>query len=461
MLLMTLIIVTVLLVGFVLMSTEEVTHLNRAAVAMFCGVIACVLYMLQASDYIQLMHPLEYDQFLAGANSDNVSVKEFVANNVLVRYIDEACAVILFLIATNTTVEVMYNNGVFDALARWLRMRNSRRFLWILSILTAVVSFNIDNLTTVIMMMTLVNKIVKSQSQKIIYACVIFVSASIGGCCSVIGDMTSLTLWTRGVVTPTAFFSGLIPACLTSLVVFNLLMGTQLKGRVEVVSIINSFDGDDSTLKSWQKLVMLSLGIIGIWFIPTFHYITKLPPFLGALCVMSLIWLVEGLFNVKRNLISVFVQRHYFRNTEFIGMRIILYFLGISLSVGVLTECGALSFVGDWLENNINNVYVYGLATGALSCFVDNVPVVLMGMNMFPLDSVEGSVSEFIQDGIYWQMLSYCTAMGGALLFIGTLAGQAVLQVAKVHIKWYFKNYMWRVLLAWIAGLIVFSLTHI
>lgn len=456
----TIVIVALVLVSLVMMSTEEVTHLNRASMAMITGVLACLIYMLHAEDFIRLMHAEEYAVFLGGEDSTFEHVKEFVANHVLVKYISEACSVILFLIATNTTVEVMNNNGVFDSLKQWLRMRGSRRFLWILSVFTAVVSFNIDNLTTVILMMSLMNSIVKSHSQKIVYACTILVAASIGGCCSVIGDMTSLSLWTRGVVTPTEFFTGLVPACLVSLCLFNVLMGMTLKGRVEVVSILNRYDGDDSVLRPWQKFVMLVLGIVGLWFIPTFHYITKLPPFIGALCVMSLIWLVEGLFNVKRNLISVFVQRHYFRNTEFIGMRIILYFLGISIAVGVLSECGALTHLGEWLEAHINNIYVYGLATGALSCIVDNVPVVLMGMNIFSLDAAEGSVSEFVRDGIYWQMLSYCTAMGGALLFIGTLAGQAVLQVAKVHLKWYFKNYMWRVLVAWIGGMVVFWMTH-
>lgn len=461
MLFMTLVIGTVLFVAFLLMSTEQFTHLNRAAVSMFCGTIVCVLYMLQAGDYIRLMHPEEYTTFLAGASSTTDYVKQFVADHVLVKYISEACWVILFLIATNTTVEVMNNNGVFDSLIRWMRMRNSRLFLWILSFLTAFISFSIDNLTTVVLMMALTNNIVRSQSQRVIYACTILFSASVGGCCSVIGDMTSLSLWARGVVTPTALFTGLVPACLTSLVVFNILMSATLMGRVEVVSTINKYDGDDSTLQPWQKFIMLVLGIVGIWFIPTFHYITKLPPFLGALCVMSIIWLVEGLFNMKRNLISVFVQRHYFRNTEFIGMRLILYFFGVCLAVGVMSECGLLSSIGNWLENHTGNVYIYGLVTGAASCFMDNVPVVLMGLNMFSLDTVEGSTSVFVQNGLYWQLLLYCSAMGGALFFVGTLAGQAVLQVAKMKISWYFKNYYWRVLLAWIAGLVVFSFTHI
>lgn len=461
MLFMTLIIVAVVLIGFMLMSTEQITHLNRAAVAMFCGVIACVLYMFRASDFIELMHPEEYVNFLAGSNSTTDFVKQFVADHVLTKYIAEACSVILFIIATNTTMEVLNNNGVFDPLTRWLRMRNSKLFLWILSILTFVISFNVDNLTTVVLMMSLVSRIVRSHSQRLVYSCVILVSASLGGCCSVIGDMTSLALWVRGVVTPTAFFSGLIFPCLASLVVFNLLMGATLQGRVEVVSLFDAYDGDDSTLSGWQKAVMLVLGILGLWFIPTFHHLTKLPPFIGALCVLSLIWLVEGLFNMKRNLISVFVQRHYFRNTEFIGTRIILYFLGVCLSVGILTECGALRFVGDWLRDNVHNVYIYGLGTGLLSCVVDNVPIVLMGLNMFPLDETLDSTSEFVQNGVYWQMLSYCCAMGGALLFIGTLAGQAVLQVAKVHLSWYFKHYFWRVFLSWIVGIIVFSLIHI
>lgn len=461
MLFMTFVIVAVLLVGFILMSTEQVTHLNRAAVAMFCGVIACVLYMFRASDFIQLMHPEEYAVFLAGENSTTTYVKEFVSNHILVRYISEACAVILFLIATNTTVEVLHNNGVFDSLVVWLRMRDTRKFLWILSLLSFVISFDIDNMTTVVLMLALIGNIVRSQSQKVIYSCVVFVSASLGGCCSVIGDMTSLILWTRGVVTPTEFATGLLPTCLASVCVFNILIGTMLKGRVEVCSMINSYDGYDSTLSKWQKVVLLLLGVFGIWFIPTFHFITKLPPFLGALCVMSLVWLVEGLFNFKRNLISVFVQRHYFRNTEFIGMRLILYFVGVSLAVGVLTECGALNFVGKWLESNINNIYVYGFATGILSCFIDNVPIMLMGLNMFSLDEAAESTSVFVQDGLYWQSLSYCCAMGGVLLFIGTLAGQAVLQVSRVHIAWYFKNYLWRVLVAWIVGLVVFYFTHI
>ena len=459
MLFVTLMIVAVLLFAYVLMETEHVNRINRVAIAMFSGVIVWVLYMLRAGDFIHLVHPDEYKSFLAGAASTTASVKEFVANNILAQYITEACSVILFLISTNTILEMMHNNGVFDALTRWLRMRNSRRFLWILSALTFVMSANVDNLTTVVLMMGLMGKIVKSTHQRTIYSCTILVSALLGGCFTVIGDMTTVVLWTRGVITPTIFSTGMILPCLASLVTFNVLLSQTLKGRVEVTSIITNYDMDDSYLSSWQKIVFLIVGIGGLWFIPSFHSLTKLPPFLGALCVLSFLWVVEGIFNFKRNGIALFVQRNHLTNTEFIGMRIILYFIGVSLGAGVLKECGALGFCANWLESNIGNVYVYGAVLSLLSSVVDNIPVVLMALNMFPMETTD-SLSAFAQNGMYWQMLSFCCAMGGSLFFVGTLAGQAVLQVENIPFSWYFRHYAWRVIVAWGVGLLAFWLTH-
>jgi len=460
MLLTTLFIVSVLLFAFVVMSTEQFNHLNRAAVAMCCGVVVWVVYLLHAGDYIRLMHPEEYSFFLSGVQSSTSSVKEFVAKNIIINYISEACSVILFLIATNTIVEVLHNNGVFDSLVNWLRMRNSRLFLWIISFLTFILSANVDNLTTVVLMMGIMGNIVRSHYQRVVYACSIMVSAMLGGCFTVIGDMTSLMLWVRGLVTPTMFSAGLFLPALTSLCVFNFLIEKRLKGGVEVVSVFSRYNGDDSYLAAWQKILLLLIGIGGLWFIPTFHYITQLPPFLGALTVLALMWMIEGLFNLERNGNVLLVQRHYFRNTEFIGMRMILYFLGVTLCVGALTECGALSYVGDWLSTNINNVYIYGGLTGLLSSILDNVPLMMLGMNLFPFDAQAGSVSEFALNGTYWQLLSFCCAMGGSILFIGTLAGQAVLQVEKMHFGWMLRHYSWRVFLAWCAGLLVFWLIH-
>ena len=460
MLFMTLIIVAVLLIGFVLMSTEQMHHINRATVAMVCGVIAWVIYLLNGGDFVHLMHGEEYQAFLAGGNTTADGLKYFVAEHVMTKYIVEACSVILFLIATNTIVEVMHNNGLFDALIYWLRMRNSRVFLWVISLLTFAISANVDNLTTVVLMMSIISQIVRNHHQRVIYACSILVSACMGGCFTAIGDMTSLMLWVRGAITPSAYAAGLFLPAIVTMCVFNALIGMRLHGRVEIFSALSRYDGDDSYWAGWQKAVLLILGIVGLWFIPSFHYITKLPPFLGSLSVLALVWAVEGLFNLERNGSGLMVQRHYFRNAEFIGMRLILYFIGVSLGVGALAECGALDYVGIWLEGHVNNVYLYGLAVGVLSSILDNVPLMMAGMNLFQVDTAAGSVSEFVQNGVYWQLLSFCCACGGCLLFVGSMAGQAMLEVERIRFKWYIRHYLWRALVAWVAGLIVFWLTH-
>lgn len=460
MLLMTLIIVAVVLFGFILMTTEQAHHINRATIAMVSGVAAWVIYMVSGGQFVQLMHQSDYASFMSSGMSSSDSIKYFISEHVITRYIIEACSVILFLIATNTIVEVLHNNGVFDSLMSWLRMRGSRKFLWTISILTFVISANVDNLTTVVLMMSFVANIVRNHYQRVIYASAIIVSACMGGCFTAIGDMTSVMLWVRGLITPSAYAAGLFLPAIAVLCTFNLLIGSMLHGRVEIYSVLTRYDGNDSSWAAWQKVVLLVLGIAGLWFIPSFHFITKLPPFLGSLSVLALIWAVEGIFNLEKNGNVLLVQRHYFRNAEFISIRIILYFLGITLGVGALAECGALDFVGRWLESNINNVYIYGVAVGLLSSILDNVPLMMSCMNMFPLDTVPESTSEFVQNGIYWQLLSFCCACGGTLLFVGTLAGQAVLEVEKIRFRWYIRNFLWRALAAWAVGLGVFWLTH-
>ena len=269
MLVMTLIIVAVLAVGYALMATEQTNHISRAAVAMICGVIAWLLYMLRGGTFLELMHPDAWATFLTGNTSSPSAVKEFVATHILVGYIAEACSVILFLIATNTIVEVLNNNGVFDPIAEWIRTRNSKKFLWVLTGLTFLISANIDNLTTVVLMLTIMNQIVRSHAQKVVYACAIMMAANLGGSVTVIGDMTSLMLWVRGVVTPSSFFLGLILPALSALAVFNLCTSTLLHGKVEIHSFLGRYQGDDSPLAPWAKTLLLVVGIVGIWAIPS------------------------------------------------------------------------------------------------------------------------------------------------------------------------------------------------
>lgn len=427
---MTLIIVAILLGSYVIMTLSQVTHINRAALAMFCGVVVWLVYAL-----------------LGGS---------IEPATVMSKYVWEACGVVLFLIATNTILEILHNNGVFDPLRIWLRMRSSRHFLWALTLLTYLISANVDNLTTVVLMIGLMSRIVESRRQKIIYSCAILVAASMGGAFTVIGDMSSLMLWVHGVVTATGLAKGLFLPTLATLCVFNLLLMPMLQGKVEMHSALHRLRSDDSLLSGWQKIVLLVLGIGGLWAIPTFSAQTHFPPFIGALCALSLVWVAEGLITFRANGNRLFVQRDYLSNTEFIGIQTILYYLGISLGVGALNQCGALAAASGWIAAYIHNVYATGLFVGLLGSVVDNVPLVMSGMNMFAL----GSGPDFVVDGPYWQMLSYCSAIGGCLLFVSTLAGHAATDVEQVSLGWYVRHILWRVLLAWGVGMLVFWLCH-
>ena len=456
---MTLIIVAVLAVGYVLMATEQTNHISRAAVAMICGVVAWLLYMLRGGTFLQLMHADDYNAFLAGDESSAHAVKEFVANHIVGGYITEACSVILFLIATNTIVEVLNNNGVFDPIAEWIRTRNSKKFLWVLTGLTFLISANIDNLTTVVLMLTIMNQIVRSHAQKVVYACAIMMAANLGGSVTVIGDMTSLVLWVRGVVTPSSFFLGLILPALCAMAVFNLCTSTLLHGKVEIHSFLDRYQGDDSPLAPWAKTLLLVVGIVGIWAIPTFHAETQLPPFLGALCVLALVWVVDGILNLERNGMDIVVRRNYVRDSEFISMKTILYFLVVSLGVGALKETGAINYISDLMTTYIGNEYIYASVLGLLSSVVDNVPLMLIGLNSFDLDTVNAA-SAFALNGSYWQLLSLCSALGGSLLMIGSLGGQQAMETENVRMIWYIRHFLWRVFVAWAVALAVFWMTH-
>ncbi|MBQ0142776.1 MAG: sodium:proton antiporter NhaD, partial [Prevotellaceae bacterium] len=283
-------IAAVLLASYLLMSTDRLNHINRAALAMFTGVAVWVVLLL---------------------GGDNIH------NTQWNHYIQKALEVILFLIATNTIIKIMNNNGVFDSLKTLLRTRNSRALLWYLSLLTFVISANVENLTTVVLMMMIMTRIVRSHSQRIVYSCVILVAANLGGSVSVIGGMTSLMMWAHNVITPTDFFAGLIIPALTSLVVFNLLIGKFMIGRVEVSSTLGIGD-DDVYLPGWQKILLLIIGLASIWFVPSFSRLTNLPPFIGALTAMALVLMLDGIYNFKRNGNQLFVNRKFISSNEYV-----------------------------------------------------------------------------------------------------------------------------------------------
>lgn len=460
---MALIIIIIVLLGYLLIATESVTNANKAAVAIFAGTLGWVLYVAYGTDFVMNLHQQDYMNFLAGSNSTSGTVKEYIAQNVFLKYVGNAAEIVLFLLATMTIVEILNNNGCFDFITQLLHTRHSKRMLWALSVTTFVISANLDNLTTTIMMLTIMHKVIPSRKLRLIYGSAIVLAANCGGAFTVIGDPTGLLLWNNGAVTATNYSMSLLLPCLIAWLFPTLLLYRMLPERIETEWVTMPYRGDDTNLNVWQRLLMLVVGIGGLWFIPSFHSITKLSPFVGALCVLSVLWIVHELFNRKLIKSDTMIHRQMPRKLQYGVLQMMLFVMGIMLSIGVVNETGAINTLSQHIDNEIHNVWIMGLISGTIGTVLDNFAT---AAGMFSLHSVIHSSSilngidadymqNFAQNGMYWKIIAYTSAIGGNILPIGSMAGLALMASERVHVGWYFRNIGWKAMIGGIIGLAV------
>lgn len=466
---MTLIIVIILLICYLLIATENVTNINKAAVAMFACTLGWVLYICYGTDFVMSQHPNEYINFLAGANPTSVAVKEYISQNIFLKYVGKASEIVLFLLATMTIVEILNNNGCFDFISQLLKTRRSHKMLWIIAIITFLISANLDNLTTTVMMLTIIHKILPSRRLRMVYGSAVVLAANCGGALTVIGEPTGLVLWNNGAVTATNFSMSLMLPCLAAWLIPTWWLGRSLPDFVETEWIVMPYRGDDTNLNVWQRLVMLFVGIGGLWFIPSFHSITKLSPFVGALCVLSVLWIVNEIFNRKLMRVDAMIHRRIPLVLQYGILQMMLFVMGIMLTLGVVNETGALNTFSHWLDVNVHSIWIAGIVSGLISTVLDNFAT---AASMFSLHHVLdiSTISHssdfdyafnFIQNGIYWKVIAYTSAIGGNILSIGSMSGLALMKAERMHLGWYFRNIGWKAMVGGLVGLIIMWLTHI
>ncbi len=443
---MTLIIVIILLLGYILIATSSITRINKAASAMFAGTVGWVLYICWGTDYVMSQHPNEYIDWLAGANATSVAVKQYIAENIFLNYVGKGAEIVLFLLATMTIVEILNNNGCFDFLTQTMRTRNSRKLLWVITAITFIISANLDNITTTTMMLMIMHDIVPSRRQRMIYGSAIIIAANCGGALTVIGDTTGLLLWTNSMVTATDFSMTLMIPCLISWIVPTLWLSRMLPERIDSQWRTMPYRGDDTNLKIWQRLVMLIVGIGGLWFIPTFHNITKLSPFIGALCVLSVLWIVNEVMNSKMMDVDKMIQRRVPFVLQYGVVQLALFVMGIMLAIGVVQETGVIAWLSRWCSENIHNVWLMGVLAAVFSTVLDTFASALSFISLFP---------DLPLNAIYWKIIAYSTAMGGSTLMIGSVAGLALMKMEHIRVGWYLRNIGWVVILSWLMGMAV------
>jgi Na+/H+ antiporter NhaD/arsenite permease-like protein len=447
---MTLIIVLLLIASYLLIATGHLTGVNKAAIAMFLGTAGWVFYVCYGTDFVMQQYPNDYLGYLSGAEPTSETVKFFIYDHIFLNYVGKAAAIVMFLLATMSIIELLNNNGCFDFITEWIRTRNSKRLLWTITLATFILSANLDNLTTTTMMLVIMHNIVQSGRQRMLVGSAIVLSATCGGCFTVIGDPTGLILWGDGAVTATHFSAYLVVPALLAWIVPTIFINYQLPDRLDCEWSTSPYRGDDTRLNRWQRLVMLFVGIGGLWFIPTFHNITKLAPFLGALCTLSVLWVINEAFNHKLMNADQMAQRRIPRALQYGAIQQMLFVMGIMLGLGVVAETGVFSDIAAWFDDYIHNIWFIGISSGIFSSLIDSFTIAVSDIMLYQISEV----GDMTTNGAYWEIIAYCTAVGGCLLCVGSTSGLALMKMEHVRLWWYLKNLTPKVAVGWLVGLL-------
>ncbi len=441
---LTLIIVIAFVLGYACIALESILKVNKAAIALFMMVVCWTLFMFSPESYI------------SGVGADGIAN---AVGDILQKHLGDTSTTLFFLMGAMTIVVVVDQNGGFNFVRTALRTTSKRKLLWRIALMTFLISAVLDNLTTSIVMIMVLRKLVSKPADRMIYAGLVVIAANAGGAFSPIGDVTTIMLWNQGLITSQGIIMGVLLPSLLALAVPAFLLQFSLKGELETVADTNEDTTKQELTKPEQKVVFF-LGVGGLIFVPIFRYLTGLPPYIGVLLVLSLVWLVTEIFYAHlreepsgegwHNRVSTLLAH--------IDMTTILFFLGVLMAVGCLEEIGVLNAMGNWLNTaSGGNHYMVTGVIGGLSSIIDNVPLVAGCMGMYPL----AAVGDMATDGIFWQLLGYCAGTGGSLLIIGSAAGVVVMGMERISFGWYLRHISWVALLGYLAGILCYWLEHL
>jgi len=431
----TTIIVTVFVIGYLCIALESLTRVNKAAVALLMCVLCWTLLMMGPGAY--------YPEVAAD------SVVHHIAE-VIEHHLGDAAGTLFFLMGAMTIVEIVDSNGGFNFVRDTMKTRSKRKLMWRMAFMTFFLSAILDNLTTSIVMIMVLRKLVQSREDRLIYAALVVISANSGGAFSPIGDVTTIMLWIKGVITTQGVLTEIFIPSLVSMLVPAAILSLSLKGKFDKEQ--NLPKADVSQFTKAQRDIIFWLGVGGLCFVPVFKTLTHLPPFMGILLVLGVLWTVTEIFHYNTAEDDTMAKRVSDLLSK-IDLSTIMFFLGILMAVAVLQEVGVLTALGESLNEAFSgNYYVINGIIGVLSSIVDNVPLVAGCMGMYPV-APEGAMAI---DGIFWQLLAYCAGVGGSMLIIGSAAGVVVMGLEKITFGWYMKKITWIAFVGYLAGILIY-----
>ena len=432
---LTILIVVVFCIGYLCIALESLTKVNKAAIALLMCVLCWTLLMLDPTSY-----------YLSLLGSD---VMHHISE-VIEHHLGDAAGTLFFLMGAMTIVEIVDSNGGFNFVRDAIKTRSKRKLMWRMVFMTFFLSAILDNLTTSIVMIMVLRKLVQSRNDRLIYAALVVISANSGGAFSPIGDVTTIMLWIKGVITTQGVLTEIFVPSLISMLVPAFILQYQLEGKFDKEQ--NLPKADVSTFTKSQRDIIFWLGVGGLCFVPIFKTITHLPPFMGILLVLGLLWTVTEIFHYGSSDEDTMAKRVSDLLSR-IDLSTIMFFLGILMAVAVLQEVGVLTMLGGVLDTTFegNHFLVTGII-GVLSSIVDNVPLVAGCMGMYPV----AATGDLAIDGIFWQLLAYCAGVGGSMLIIGSAAGVVVMGLEKITFGWYMKKITWVAFVGYLAGILTY-----
>ncbi|MDZ4333285.1 MAG: sodium:proton antiporter NhaD, partial [Pseudomonas sp.] len=375
-------------------------------------------------------------------------------------HLGEISEILFFLMGAMTIVELIDAHEGFKVITDRIRTNKRVHLLWLVGLITFFLSAALDNLATTIVMISLLRKLIDDQKERWFYAGIVVIAANAGGAWSPIGDVTTTMLWIGNQVTASGIVVKLIIPSMICLLVPLTIMSFVLKGDITPPKHKESRESRRDPTTPFERNLVFVMGLGALIFVPVFKTITHLPPYMGILFGLGVLWVTTEIIHRSKNseekdpLSVVGVLRR-------IDVTSVLFFLGILLAVSSLSTAGHLIDVATYLKDSLGNVYTIAMSIGLLSAVVDNVPMVAGAMKMYPLVSPEtlamaGSesswLSNFVVNGNFWEMLAYCAGTGGSCLIIGSAAGVAAMGMEKINFIWYVKYISGLAFAGYIAG---------
>lgn len=420
------IIIGIFIIGYLAIAFEHPIKINKTASALITGVLCWTVYIVFTSH-----------------EADKI-VEE------LSHHLGAVAEILFFLLGAMTIVELVDAHHGFKVITDRITTRNSRTLLWVLSIITFFLSAILDNLTTAIVMVSLLRKLIKEEEQRKFYAGMVIIAANAGGAWSPLGDVTTTMLWIGGQISALNIMIQLIIPSLVCLLVPLLFLSFRMKGNI--LGEQSEMEGDTHE----KSKLMLFVGIGGLVFVPIFKTLTHLPPYMGMLLALGVVWIVSEIINSGKDE----EEKHPYSPAHAlskIDVSSVLFFLGILVAIGALEATHLLRDLATWMSDTIGNLDIIVIAIGLASAIIDNVPLVAATMGMYDLNT-------FPTDSKIWTFLAYCAGTGGSVLIIGSAAGVAVMGMEKIDFVWYIKRISFLALIGYFAGVVaylgIYTLLH-